>query len=77
MEQRELDGAVAAEVSKRITKSGVTRVWLCQQTGIPRSTLERRLAGFPSFTMNELQRIADAIRVPVADLLEPALAVHA
>lgn len=77
MAQRELDGAVAERVSDRITESGVAVVWLCGKTGIPRSTLTRRLSGHSSFTLNELQRIADALRVPVAELLEPVTAVPA
>lgn len=65
------DRAVAAEVAHRINDSGVTVVWLCGATGIPRSTLTRRLSGHSSFTLNELERIAGALRVPVAGLLEP------
>jgi predicted transcriptional regulator len=72
MEQAEhVDGVVASEVSKQISKSGVTVVWLCEETGIPRSTLSRRLSSRSSFTLNELQRIAEALRVPVSDLLQP------
>jgi predicted transcriptional regulator len=65
---------VAAQVSKQIAESGVTVVWLCEKTGIPRSTLLRRLGGHSPFDLNELDRIAEALRVPPSALMavEPA-----
>ncbi len=63
--------AVAAKVAEEIDKAGVTVVWLCEKTGIPRSTLNRRLRGYPSFNLNELERIAEALRIPTGVLVEP------
>lgn len=60
---------VSAAVADRIKESGVTVVWLCERTGIPRSTMIRRLSGHSSFNLNELDRIADALRVDAGDLL--------
>lgn len=59
---------VAAAVREAIENSGVTVVWLCETTGIPRTTLTRRLAGHASFTVAELDAIASALRIPVVDL---------
>jgi hypothetical protein len=73
MEQRaEATQAVASRVSDQIKSCGVTVVWLCQDTGIPRATMLRRLAGHqPGFSINELDRIAKSLRVGISDLLTP------
>lgn len=60
---------VANRVGDLIGASGVTRTWICEQTGIPRVTLHRRLSGLSPFTLAELDRIADALRVPTTSLL--------
>lgn len=60
---------VSAHVSDQIKESGVKLTWLCEKTGIPRSTMVRRLNGSTSFSLNELDRIAAALRVTTADLL--------
>lgn len=61
---------VSAHVSAQIKESGVKLTWLCEKTGIPRSTMVRRLNGSTSFTLNELDRIATALRLTTADLLK-------
>lgn len=63
--------AVAEKVNCQIKNSGVTVVWLCEDTGIPRATMTRRLRGLSSFNLNELERIAQSLRVDTADLLTP------
>lgn len=60
---------VAREVAEQIKASGVTVAWLCEHTGIPRSTLVRRLNGSTPFDLNELDRIAAALRIDTAALL--------
>lgn len=50
-------------MAEQIKASGVTVVWLCETTGIPRSTLLRRLNGHAPFTLSEIDRIAMALRV--------------
>lgn len=60
---------VSARVAEQIKEHGVTVVWLCEKTGIPRATLNRRLACKAAFDLNELDRIAAALRVPTDDLL--------
>lgn len=61
-------GRVARSVAEAIESSGVTVVWLCEKSGIPRTTMTRRLAGNSSFTVDELDRVANALRVPVETL---------
>lgn len=56
---------VSAQVAALIKDSGVTVVWLCGKTGIPRSTMLRRLDGHQPFNLNELDRIAEALRFTV------------
>ena len=63
---------VAATVAAQIQSSGVTIVWLCEKTGIPRSTMNRRLSGHAAFNLNELDRIAQALRVTTRELLGSA-----
>lgn len=63
---------VAQRVAAQVAESGVTIVWLCEKTGIPRSTLLRRLNGATPFNINELDRIAAALRVPTTELLPVA-----
>lgn len=65
---------VAAVVAEQIKDSGVTVVWLCERTGIPRSTLLRRLQGAVPFDVNELDLIASALRVDIFDLIFNAAA---
>ncbi|WP_161605458.1 helix-turn-helix domain-containing protein [Pimelobacter simplex] len=60
---------VVQAVVEEIKASGVTVVWLCEKTGIPRSTLVRRLNGATAFDLNELDRIAAALRIPTSRLL--------
>jgi len=75
MEQHEgATQAVADRVTDQIKTSGVTVVWLCEDTGIPRATMVRRLKGLSSFNVNELERIAKSLRVDTADLLTPITA---
>lgn len=62
----------ARRVAEQIKTSGVTVVWLCDTTGIPRSTLLRRLNGHTPFTLSEIDRIATALRVSPNTLLGDA-----
>jgi predicted transcriptional regulator len=71
MEQPITTQTVAERVDSEIKSRGVTVVWLCQDTGIPRATMLRRLSGHTAFNINELERIAASLRVTVADLVQP------
>lgn len=60
----------AAQVAAAMSDAGKSEVAVSEATGIPRSTLKRRLSGFSSFTVDELQRVADLLEVPVTTLLD-------
>lgn len=60
---------VALRVSALVKESGVTKTWLCERTGIPRTTLDRLLNGHSAFNLNQLDRIAGALRVSTTVLL--------
>ena len=72
MEHLTTTRAVAERVNAEIKGRGVTVVWLCQDTGIPRATMLRRLGGQSPFNLNELERVATSLRTTVADLVGPA-----
>lgn len=55
-----------------MTAKGVTRLGLAEATGIPRSTLIRRLNAHSSFTVEELTRIAGHLGVDVYGLISAA-----
>lgn len=59
---------VASNVTRIMTQSGVTQAGLAEAANIPRSTLIRRLKG-EAFKLNELDAIAAALNVSVADLI--------
>ncbi len=52
--------------------AGVSGAALSREAFIPRSTLARKLVGASEFTVTELIRVADALRVPLRDLIAPA-----
>lgn len=58
--------AVAMEAKER------SQVWLSDQTGIPRTTLIRRLSGHAPFTLAEIAAIASALGIDVDELTRSA-----
>lgn len=60
---------VAAEVRAELARQRRTVVGLSEVTGIPLATLNRRLNRDSKFTIDEIDAIAVALGVPVADLL--------
>lgn len=63
--------AAAINTATVVRDSGVKMTWLCEKTGIPRTTMARRLDGLAPFTVAELDAIAGALRVNPFDLLTP------
>lgn len=63
---------VADRVVAAMETKGATRLGISEATGIPRTTLLRRLSGASSFTVAELDAIARALEVPVRDLIGDA-----
>ena len=60
---------VALAVREQLRKSGKTQLDVVDATGIPRTTLNRRMTGNSPFTVNELDLIASFLDVSVSTLL--------
>ncbi len=54
---------VAEAVAFELVRAERTKRWLSDNTGIPYSTLQRKLGGFVDFTFSELLLIAKALGV--------------
>jgi transcriptional regulator with XRE-family HTH domain len=65
--------AAARELKEVITRKRVTLAALSVATGIPRSTLGRKLRGQGDLTVTELVRLAVALDVAAADLVAGAI----
>lgn len=63
------DARVAGIVSRLIDEHGTSELVLANETGIPRTTLRRRLTGRSNFLLAELAAIAHYFGLTVADLL--------
>ena len=61
----------AAAVDAAIGKSGLTKVEVSELTGIPYSTLNRKLAGKADFQFRELLELADATNTHPAAFTPP------
>ena len=59
----------AASIREAIRQAGFTPFTLAEATGIPRTTLNRRLLGVTPFNTEELDSIAAALNTSVTDLL--------
>jgi transcriptional regulator with XRE-family HTH domain len=64
-------GQVAERVLGELTGQGLSQRWLAEQTSIPLATLNRRIQGRTSFTVDELYQVAGALDVTVSDLIAP------
>lgn len=65
---------VAQRVRDAMEEQGQTEKGLAEATGIPRTTLQRRLTGNSDFTVTELDALARHLGIALVDLLadEPA-----
>lgn len=73
--------AVASAVAFELTRADRSKKWLAEHSGIPYSTLDRKLRAQVDFTFTDLLRVADALGVePSAftpDVFVPAKAAAA
>lgn len=60
---------LADKIAAEMTRKGMSQTRLAAQSGIPYSTLNRKLGGFGSFNMIEVYRIAKALGVEPVSLL--------
>lgn len=61
----------AASIRALLAERGDTIIGLSEVTGIPISTLNRRMNGLSPFTVDELEVIAGHLKVSTAALLTP------
>lgn len=67
--------ATAANVKAALDRAGLTVNRAARLTGIPQSTLDRRLLGeVPGFTVSELARLAVLLGVEASQLLRQDVA---
>lgn len=64
----ELRTEIAAAVTFQRSKADRTKSWLSDRTGIPYSTLDRKLKGHVDFTFSDLWSIAEALGVQPSEL---------
>jgi len=57
---------IAQSVSQAIVTAGKSKSWLAEATGIPYSTLGRKLLGKTEFNFSELLSIAEALEISPA-----------
>lgn len=69
-----LKTTVAARVRAAIDAAGLTLLGLSEATGIPRTTLTRRLSGVSSFTVEELEALARELGTDVSDWMRQGAA---
>lgn len=60
---------VAEEVRAELGRQRRSGVWLAAQVGMTQSKFSRRLVGDYPFDLNELERVAAALHVPLSKLL--------
>lgn len=63
---------IARAVSAAIKRAGLSENAVATRSGIPQTTLNRRLAGISPLTVIELAAIAEVLGVTVAALITPA-----
>lgn len=64
---------VAEEIRAKLARQRVSASQVARQLGVSHTWMTNRLAGHQDISVNDLQRIADALGVTVADLLPSAI----
>jgi transcriptional regulator with XRE-family HTH domain len=68
---------VGKNVRAELARAGKTQTWLASVLALTQQSISSRLRGDVAFDVDELHRVADALAVPVASLLEqPASATR-
>ncbi|MDR0593714.1 MAG: hypothetical protein LBG60_10765 [Bifidobacteriaceae bacterium] len=73
----EVTAHVAREVAAAIARADRSCAWVAKTTGIPNTTLGRKLRGHVPFNMVELASIAEALGVPASRFVPPSFIVAA
>ena len=64
--------AITKNIDQALDKQNLTRYALVEKTGIPKSTLYRNLAKPEQFKFVELGQIAEALGMPITELIKDA-----
>ena len=68
---------IALNVSQAIVIAGKSKNWLAEDSGIPYSTLGRKLKGDTEFTITEILAVAESLGIHPSRLLTPEFGVRA
>lgn len=71
-ESASLRAAITKNIDQALDKQGLSRNALSDKAGIPKSTLYRNLDRPEQFKFAELGQIAEALGVPLTDLIQDA-----
>lgn len=72
MQTPPITSRLAGEVRAEMARQGITQQRLAETSDMTVWTLGRRLAGASDFAFGEVVAIADALRVPLAELIARA-----
>ena len=68
MDSIQYSQAVSAKVNQAREDAGLSVLSLSEKTGIPRSTLDRKIHGHADFSVREIKAIAIALNTSAANL---------
>jgi len=66
----QIQARLARTVRDALATAGISQSRLAELTGIPQSTISRKLSGLGNFTIPELHLIAFQLGMPMSDLIE-------
>ncbi len=71
---KSVDQRVARNVRAELARRGLSQATIANSLGLSQAAVSRRLLGTTSFSIAELERVAEVLPVPIAVLLadEPA-----
>jgi antitoxin component HigA of HigAB toxin-antitoxin module len=67
----QLSQAIAAAVREHLRRRDIRQIDLVPVLGLSQPALSSRLTGRTPFTLENLERLADHLGIPVTELLEP------
>lgn len=68
----DVEQAVASAVAFELSRADRSKKWLAEKTGIPYSTLDRKMKAQVDFTFTDLGRIASVLDVSPSAFTPPA-----
>lgn len=76
MVPEQLSNAVAEEIRRLLDDRGMSGNQLAKATGIPQSSIAKKLRGVTAFDIDDVDRICRALDVKASDLLDWAQRPH-